>query len=298
MPEELKAKPRLAIIAGFAPFDTPVAGSFYHFIDRLKDGTYQKPCQHIIKQSKLRKGKHLRNLSSEKEQRLRDKKADMAVYDSVTRKLKDDLHKSADQPRPDDLLKRLEDILIQCAIIPSAKRGLLGDTNNISASGDGSALPSGASPYGKPSCNCKQKGIYDCKCPRYYSDPTANWGYDSYRETYYFGHTYYQYVVSTSGHDLSLPPSIAPASETDYTLSMKSMERLRKALKENGLEWKIKYAIHDAGHDSKGNYEYLMDYEITPVIALNARTAHILPLMEPHRRLMNKASLYVPLVCS
>ena len=274
--QELKTHPRLAVIPGFVPSDTPATGTFYAFIDRLEDGPYQKPCElnamHIIKPRKLRKGKHLRNLTSEKQKRQKDREADLTVYDSVTKKLKDDLHKSANQARPDDLLKRLEDILIQCAVIPSAKRGLLGDTNNMSASGDGSPLPSGASPYGKPSCNCREKGIYDCNCPRYYSDANANWGYDSYRETYYFGHTYYQHIVSTNGHDLPLNISIASASETDYTLSMKSMDRLRKALKENGLEWKIQYAIHDAGHDSTGNYEYLLDYEITPIIALNART--------------------------
>jgi hypothetical protein len=270
--EALKAKPRLARIAGFEAYDVPAAGTFYAFIDRLEDGQYQKPCERIIKPSKLRKGKHTRNLTSEKQQRQKDKKADMGIYDSVTKKLKDDLQKSADQPRPDGLLKRLEDILIQCAIIPSAQKGLLGDTNSMSASGDGSALPSGANPYGKPSCNCREKGIYDCQCPRYYSDPTANWGYDSYRETYYFGHTYYQYVVSTSKHDLPLPPSIAPGAETDFTLSLNNLDRLKKALKENGLEWKIKYAIHDAGHDSRGNYEYLLDCDISPIIALNPRT--------------------------
>jgi hypothetical protein len=274
--QELRAKPRLAVIAGFVPFDTPAAGTFYAFIDRLEDGPYQKPSEyqtmHRIKPSQLRKGKYLRNLSSEKEQRQKGKEADLAIYDSVTRKLKDDLKANENQPRPDDMLKRLEDILIKCAIIPSAKRRLLGDTNAITVSGDGSTLTTGANPNGKPSCKCREEGIYNCKCARYYSDPTANWGYDSYREVYYFGHSYYQHVVSTDGHDLPLPPSIAPASETDYTLSMKSMDRLRKALKENGLEWKIQYAIHDAGHDSTGNYEYLMEYGIKPIIALNPRS--------------------------
>jgi len=149
--------------------------------------------------------------------------------------------------------------------------GFLGNTQAIAMSGDGSALTTGANPYGKPSCNCWKNGIYDCDCPRYYSDPTANWGYDSYRDTYYFGHTYYQYVVSTNGHDLPIQVSISCASETDFTLSMKSKDRLMKALKENGLDWKIQYAIHDAGHDSKGIYEYLMDDEIIPIIALNPR---------------------------
>jgi hypothetical protein len=69
--QHMKAKPRLAIMAGFEPFHTPAAGTFYLFIDRLEDGEYQKPCEHRIKQSKLRKGVHLRNLASEKEQRVK-----------------------------------------------------------------------------------------------------------------------------------------------------------------------------------------------------------------------------------
>ena len=83
------------------------------------------------------------------------------------------------------------------------------------------------------------------------SDATANWGYDSYRECYYFGHTYYQHIVNHNGHDLPMHVSIAQASETDYTQSMKD-------LKEHGLDWKINHVIYDAGHDSLGNYEYLM----------------------------------------
>jgi len=274
--KELRNKPRLTVIAGFARdskdhVDTPSVGCFYDFIDRLEDGSYQKPCQHIIKQNKLRNGKHLRNLNCEKQQRQKDKEADLAIYDSVTNKLKDDLKASENIPRPDDLLKRLEDILIQCAIIPSARRGLLGDTSKLNLSGDGSALISGANPNGKPSCECHKNGIYKCDHDRYYSDANANWGYDSYRETYYFGHTYYQHIVNHNGHDLPLHVSIAQASETDYTQSMKDFDRLKKALKEHGLNWKISHVIYDAGHDSLGNYEYLMDDKITPVIALNPR---------------------------
>jgi hypothetical protein len=270
--QELRAKPRLAIIAGFEPYHTPVSGTFYLFIDRLEDGEYRKPCEHYIKPSKLRKIKQLRNLKSEKEQRHKDKETDLAEYDSVTKKLKDDLKAKEDQPRPDDMLKRLEDILIQCAIIPSAERGLLGDTNAITISGDGSPLPTGASHSGKSTCKCREEGIYNCQCDRYYSDNTADWGYDSYRECYYFGHTYYQHVVSTNGHDLPLHVFISRASETDFTLSMKDVDRLTKALREHGLEWKISNAVYDAGHDATGIYEYLMDDNVNPIIALNTRT--------------------------
>jgi hypothetical protein len=270
--EALKAKPRLARIAGFEPYDVPAAGTFYAFIDRLEDGQYQKQCEHRIKPSKLRKGKHLRNLASEKEQRQQDAKADAAAYDSITQKLKDDLIASQDQPRPDDIIKRLEDILILCAIIPSAEKGLLGNLESMTVSGDGSALPTGASPNGKPACKCHENGIYKCEHDRYYSDHTANWGYDSYRDCYYFGHSFYQHVVSTNGHDLPMQVSISQASETDFTSSMKSLDRLKKALKEHRLEWQIQYMVYDAGHDATGIYEYVMEDGITPVIALNPRS--------------------------
>ena len=132
--KELRNRPRLTVIAGFAnaskeKVPTPSVGCY--FIDRLIDGKYQKPCQHYIKPSKLKKGKHLRNITSEKERRQKQKETDIAQYDSVTKKLKDELQKTKEQPRPDDLLKRLEDILITCAIIPSANRGMLGDLSKL-----------------------------------------------------------------------------------------------------------------------------------------------------------------------
>ena len=59
----------------------------------------------------------------EKQQKLLMKQDDSAMYDFITVKLKDELKDKQEQPRPEDLLKRLEDILTKCAIIPSAKRG-------------------------------------------------------------------------------------------------------------------------------------------------------------------------------
>jgi len=229
---DMKRQSRVATIAGFSPEKVPAVGTFYLFIDRLEDGRYYPPCEHITKPSKRRFGKHLRNLATEKEQRQKDAKDDAALYESVTHKLKEEL----------------------------------------TLCGDGSALPTGASPHGKPSCNCREHGIFNCEHPRYYRDATATWGYDSYRDCYYFGHTFYQHVVSSNGHDLPLQVLISHAAETDFTLSMKSMDRLKKALKENGLCWNIENAVYDCGHDATGIYEYLMEDEITPIIALNPRS--------------------------
>ena len=161
--------------------------------------------------------------------KMRKNETDGSQYDSVTKKLKDELKDNNELPRPDDLLKRLEDILITCAIIPSAKKGMLGDLSKINLCGD--ALPSGANPRGKPSCDCHKNGIYKCNHDRYYSDDTANWGYDSYRECYYFGHTT---SISSITMVMTYPCTLASASETDYTQSMKDFDRLKKSLKEHG----------------------------------------------------------------
>jgi hypothetical protein len=53
---------------------------------------------------------------------------------------------------------------------------------------------------------------------------------------------------------------------------MKSIDRLRKALTENGLSWKIENVVYDSGHDALGIYQYLMKHQIKPIIALNERS--------------------------
>jgi|GEM_PF-1367842 len=268
----LRQKPRLAMIAGFKPFETPSVGAFYLFIDRLEDGPYQPACPHRQRPSALRKGKHLRNLSQEKANKEAARKHILAACDSITGQLKQQMLAAASQPRPDDLQKRLEDALLQAAIRPSSRRGLLGDLNRMVICGDGSALYTGASSSGKPNCKCREQRIYRCDCDRYYRDPTADWGYDSYHECYYFGHTYYQHCVSTSGHDLPLHITIGQASETDFTLSIKSYDRFTKACAENQLDLRVFAVGYDSGHDALGNDEFLLAKEVRPVIALNPRS--------------------------
>jgi hypothetical protein len=269
--EDLYHKPRLAQIAGFAPFDTPAVGTFYLFIDRLEDGPFQPHCPHRIKPSQLRKKPLLRNLSQEKAEKEKIRAEILAQSDSITIDLKDRLLKLKDQPRPQDFLSRLEDILINTALIPSANRGLLGDLKQLIVCGDGSALVSGSSPYGKPSCDCRKQGIFRCNHPRFYHDHTANWGWDSYREVFYFGHTFYQHIVNHGSHDLPVHLGLGQASESDFTLSLKSLDRFIKACQERQLEMIISAAVYDSGHDGRGNYQYLLAKQIDPVIVLNPR---------------------------
>lgn len=269
--KKLKQKPRLAQIAGFEPNQTPAVSTFYLFIDRLEDGEYKSGQANQTKLSKLRKGKHRRNLKEEKASREKGKKQALEQADTITENLKNQLLAQANEPRPRDYLYRLENLLMKLAVIPSAKRGLLGDLKKVIISGDGSALETGANCYGSPTCDCRQKGIYKCEHDRFYRDQTANWGWDSYRECYYFGHTFYQHCVSSNGHDLPIHILISQATESDFTLSVKSLDRFLKASKENSLDISIYAASYDSGHDGLGNYRYLLAKNINPVIALNPR---------------------------
>jgi len=270
--EQLYDKPRLAMIAGFEPKKTPATSTFYLFIDRLEDGEHQKSCEHRLKPSKKRKKKHIRNLSVEKENKEARKKQIEKESDSVTIHLKKELLAKKTEPRVKGLQKLLEDLLMKLAIIPSANKGLLGELNKLKVCGDGSALESGANCNGQPTCDCRSKGIYKCKCDRIYSDPTANWGFDPYRQIYYFGHTFYQHTVSVSGHDLPLHITMGPASESDFTLSMKSLDSMLKMFSAHVLPVNIYSMSYDSGHDGLGIYQYLKANNIKPVIALNPRS--------------------------
>ena len=269
--KDLKSKPRLATLAGFTPHQTPAASAFYLWVDRLEDGPYQPACAHRVKPSTQRKGSQRRNLAQEKAAKEARRKELLARCDSVTGQLQQDLRAQAAQARPRDLQQRLEDVLLQAAVGPSARRGLLGVLDQLKLCGDGSALYTGASSVGRPTCQCRAQGIYRCACDRLYADARADWGYDSYHDCYYFGHTYYQHVVSVSGHDLPVHVTLGPASESDFTLSLKSLDRFRKTCAENQLDVKVYAAIYDCGHDGLGIYDYLLAHQIRPVIALNPR---------------------------
>lgn len=270
--QELRRQPRLAIIAGFEPFKTPAVGTFYLFMDRVENGPWQNQFTPQIKPAQWRKSTFVRNLAAEKTDQEKQRKLLLQHCDSLSQECKDRLLANSANPRPQTLQSRLENLLIKTAVIPSAQRGLLGAMDRLIITGDGAALVSAASAVGQPTCHCRSKGIYKCDHDRRYSDATANWGYDSYRDSYYFGHTYYQHLVSSSGHDLPIHITIGQASESDFTLSLKSLDALLKAFQENGLQATVYAAAYDSGHDGYGVYQYLKAKDINSCIVLNHRT--------------------------
>lgn len=268
--ETLRTDNFLSELSGWVSEKPPSVGTFYKFLDRLQDGPYRKSCDHVHKASDLDKGRHEKNFKkSEKGKPEKDYSGD----DSVTEKLMKTLIPDTENPRQNDFLKRLEDILMNLAVKHSVKKGLV-DPLNLEICGDGSPIRSGANKQGKPSCKClKEKNLRTCDCPRLYTDPDSDWGYDSYRKVYYYGETFYLLCYCSKGHNLPLHILCGPASETDFTFSMKAFHRFLKTLRENNIEYKISAAIFDAGHDAMGIYKYFRHLDIPVVIPLNNRGA-------------------------
>ena len=273
--KKLRTDEILSVIAGWDIGNSPSVGTFYDFLHRLQDGPYQKKCSHVEKPSELDKGWHRRNFKKEEKKKKKEQKKeeDHQKNDSVTQILAEELLANSEQPRQNDLTKRLQDLLMELGVKPSIKKGLI-DPMNLELCGDGSAIVSGAKKQGKYVCNClKDKNIRKCDCPRDYKDPDADFGYDSYRGDYYYGDTMYQICYSSKGHDLTVNIIEGPASETDYTLSLKAFDSCIKTFREHNIPVNITAAIMDAGHDAVGNYFYFRKKNIPALIPLNKRGA-------------------------
>ena len=63
-------------------------------------------------------------------------------------------------------------------------------------------MATGASSYSVKDCECRKKGIYDCKFDRRFSDPNAFWGWDSYNSRHFYGYT--GYFAATYNPDVKL----------------------------------------------------------------------------------------------
>jgi hypothetical protein len=268
---DLRTHPRLAQIAGFAPFQTPAVGTFYAFIDRLEDGPYTPPCAHHVRLSRQRQGRHRRQLKQEQADRHAAQARDATHADTVTERLAQELRAAAAQPRPQELLTRLEDLLFTCGVLPSVQRGLLRDLQALVLCGDGATLPTGASPQGRPTCDCRAQGIFRGDHERFYTDATATWGYDAYRDTFFFGHHYFQHCVVTSDHTLPVHVGLAPAHVTDFTMGPTSLDRFLKTCAAHALPVTVRAVVYDSGLDALGIYRFVQAKTIAPVIALNPR---------------------------
>jgi len=164
--------------------------------------------------------------------------------------------------RPERLL---QEIFAQVCVQPSIDLGLVPTT--VSISGDGTCILTGASHYGVRTCECRNNGIYDCDCPRRFSDPNAAWGWDSHKQQWFYGYTGYFISTYNKAEKLDLPLylRIVDAARHDSVTAVVALAEFRDLYPNLTVDT----FISDSASDNYATYELLDKWNINGVIALN-----------------------------
>lgn len=243
-----KSSKLLCALVGATPFDFPGESTHRDFISRLWQAEVSN---HHRKFSKKPKTKYGKEKLSPKHPGIIKRLVDKALSGEVFKRI------------PERLFQAL---FTKTALFPSAKMGLLGDTNKLTASADGTCVTSNASSYGVKTCKCQD----ECPCPRKFSDPLARWGWDSYHERWFFGYTAYLLSVYNPDLKLNLPVymKFVEASRNDGVTFITALAHARYLYK-NFLSFDA--VLADSAHDNYPTYDLLKQWRITPFIALNKR---------------------------
>ena len=166
----------------------------------------------------------------------------------------------------------LQALFTEIALKPSALLGLLGNTQRLKVSADGSCVESHANPRGHKACSCKER----CECDRRFADPEAKWGWDSYHERYFYGYT--MYALSTHnarlGLDLPIYLRFVDANQFDGVTLIEAFAHARN-LYEDFLQFDALLA--DAAHDNYATYDLLRHFKVRPFIDLKPGKGGVMP---------------------
>ena len=252
----------LAILIGCNPDELPPLGSYYDFIDRLwlrhkaLDKAERKHLYRFPKNKrpskKPGKGKKLPNRHPEIVKK-------MASYALVEKEL------------PFHYEKLLQEIFSLIAIVPSVDLGLI-PVDNLTVAGDGTCVHSHCDALGTKVCDCKKKGIYDCKCDRKFSDPDSSYGWDSDLATWYFGYTLYMLSAYNSEYHVDLPLHIRfmDAKRHDSVGAIVSLSEFKRL----NPDIPIKKLCLDSANDNYPTYELCKTWDMIPFIDLNSNRGH------------------------
>jgi hypothetical protein len=197
----------------------------------------------------------------------------------VTEALRVTLGKEDTNTLPDDLPTRLLEILHVVALRQSAEAGLLGDLDALLVAGDGSPLVTNSDGHGEKGDACPHSRWEHCDCPRKWSDPDAARGWDHYRETYYFGYSFYEFISVGGSKELPLFIALNPANTNDSVASMRALSTLNRFCCRAEVEYEIDTFIADCGHDGEPLHHYVYhDLGILPVIPISGEVPAVHPI--------------------
>ena len=254
--------PIWAVLSGFLPPDIPGASTLRDFISRL---WLVEEKEYRINNAKRLRKKHRKPKTKLKANEKLPPKNPGVVGRLASRLL---AGRMINFLRPESVLNT---ILKDIFVVPSAKLGLLGDLNRFAISGDGSIVPTGASHFGAKVCNCKAKGIYNCDCPRLFTDLHASWGWDSHNEKWVYGHTLYEMSAANSFHNLPTFLMMPTAKRHDSVSGLVALFECLN-LYQNGFSFSE--FLGDSAHDAYPFYEVLEHFDLEALIDLNSRSKH------------------------
>ena len=239
-----------AIISGFSVGDTPGVGTFYDFHKRLW----------LSDQNNLSDPVHPPKLKPKKPNGKEEK---ATPVEKIT--VEDLFHQFEDNP-PSDMAPctKLWDIFNNFFLQVSANKGLL-SLKELVLAGDGTPVYTAAQQRKTRTCNCLEQGIRDCNCNRIYHQPDCDIGWDSHRNTYYFGYDLYMLTASDSENDLPVFPFLNPASRHDSHGFLYNWFPMKQMLPDAV----VKKLLLDSAHDAMPYYDYCKINGIVPFIDLN-----------------------------
>ena len=146
------------------------------------------------------------------------------------------------------------------------------DTQNLTVSGDGTAVVSHASPFGRHLSSCSSSCPFYKTCDRHYSDPDACRGYDSSKKQWYFGYTLYLLGTRNNqlGIDLPLLMKFTPACRHDSKNFLYAIDEFGR----NNFGLSPKNVCLDSAHDNIPTYQLLEHFGINALIDINSRTKY------------------------
>ena len=252
----------LTVLIGCScPDDLPPLGSYYDFINRFwmdSRGRYSRSAL-------LPAGRN-----GKKPKKLIGADGKLAEPDDpctvTTKDIVNDI--MAGKPASGNPEAALQMIFSILAVLPSVRLGLI-DPENLTLSGDGTAVLSHSSPYGRHLSSCAKCCPYRDGCGRHYSDPDASCGWDSDNKTWYFGHTLYMLCSRNNALKIELPLLIkfTGARRHDSKNFLYAIDDFgRKAF---GIS--PKNICLDSAHDNIPTYELLDRWDINALIDINGR---------------------------
>ena len=251
---QLKINPLFAILSGFNVGDTPGVGTFYDFLDRLWNhgSDNLSPHEHPVRKKKVKKpkGKGSKAESIEK-----------TTVEQLFRTLENLSFTLEEQPYGSLFKLYRKEFLDQ-----SVNKGLI-DTESLDIAGDGTPVVTSARERKHRICDCREKGITECNCDRYFSQPDCDIGWDSSRDCFYHGYDLYMLAASNSESDLPIFPLLNPASKHDSLGFPEAYFRMRSFLP----EYHVSKWLLDSAHDAMPYYLYCRKKNIIPFIDLNEK---------------------------